>query len=457
MPTHTVTVSDYDDSADLYNIVREAAALDLTDTSAEEEELLAPVFLMQENTQSLELRALQERYPRQIFNQNFQLPVREALRTQRNAIREAIHEVRKIQAVRIAIQDMPRRFRPMIETVLGLGMSSRNMRFATAADASLETTSAYRTAISRIEHYQILRQEFKRDTERFSSVQARYNQEAALIRQRPRTSVPIDCEQIMHTLSQWEHIWGVSAYHDTSDNLLYFRIGLCGITMEESATVSRYDEPTPISLAPFFFTLRLTADGQFLCRSTGGNTLGLSRHELGGMSYDVHPHQLSDTPCFGTFGQSFIDMAARGDVISLVGGIIAFYSQYNSQDSAGVEARRYHPAMFCNIYDSELYHKELHDGLEQFSVYNRVDSAKLVDAIAAYMTYFTETRDVGEDAPRFMQDHTCADCGDEPVNDDCDYYIANDERICVSCWEDHYCGDCERHQEDCICSDDDRY
>ena len=412
-----------------------------------------PVFNMRQNTQEIELRKLRANYPAAIFHTNYQQLPHQALETQRQVIREAIEHVRRVQCAQIAYEQSPTRLRHHLTTMFSAHISPRDMRFVRTPEADIRQQMFYSRAIEFINDYRNSRDNFLVEQGQYADIQARYNQQAALIRQRPQLPISIPVGYILETLIQWEHVWGVAAtICPEEDNTLIVRVGLSNIVMSESATETNYDYKADIMLAPFYFTIRLDGEtGRFRCPSGHRNVLGLSRsYAPGTVCYDIHPHQLSDTPCFGSFGQTLVDTAAQGDVLSLVGGIIAFYSQYNSRDSAGVEATNWHPGNLMNISDPDQYMETLVMQMTRFSEYHVLDENKLDQDIAAYIEYHGHTR--SHESPPEVAGQRCYECDEVCVNDDYEYYVTNNgERICPGCWHDHYCGGCENHCENCTC------
>jgi len=411
----------------------------------------APVFQIQQNTQDIELRALVEEFPSEIFNTNYQLPTMQALAEYRSEVRSYIAHIRRLEAAHFTWHNTPARFVAQIDAMMRSYLSSREMRFARDPDATIQSQETYASAQAAIEMYKIERDRFHIDRVTLGPAQARYNQQVAMIRQRPQVPMDIHCQTVLETVSQWENVWGITAYKNNREETVQFRIGLCNIAMNDSASETAYNDPMEILLAPLYFTLQLNSRGNFLCSSMDGNARGLSRSEREGRPrYDFHPHQLSDTPCFGTFGQTFIDLANKGEVVALIGGLIAFYSQYNSQDSAGVYARMYHPRNLRQIENIEDYTHRLRDGLECHSTFSSIDPLKLNHAVTDYCAYHENER--CNDAPEIAYDTLCHQCDSNPVGDNDSYTVDHYEnRICDSCWEEYYCRDCERPNDNCRC------
>jgi len=289
---------------------------------------------------------------------------------------------------------------------------------------------------------------------RFGTQQAEHNQRAAMIRQKPERYISIDVKQAANAIATWDHVWGVDYYISNADKAIYLRVGLCNIIMEDSAQESNYTNPQPILLAPFFITIKLSSIGRAQCPTREANTLGLSRsHNPSSIAHDIHPHQLSDQPCFGTFGQTLVDIANNGDLVSYVGTLIAFYSQYNSQDSAGVSAQYFHPTWIQPIRDKQDYLNSLVAGMRRYNNAPQIDLVKLQAEVAKYAEYHTMANEESNRI-KLRENHLCHSCDDADVSDEHDYYTDyNQNRICPSCW-DNYCSNCERHHEDCRCEPD---
>lgn len=405
-----------------------------------------PVFHLQQNTQDIELRRLRRNYPNEIFHYDFQLPVYRALSHERSEIREQIERLRRTQAAKHAYQTALPKFRESLMQLFSAQLGSRQISFISNADAQLNNTVFYNQTIEAIRLYQEYRSRFLQDRIRFAKTQADYNQRAAMIRQKARIPLTINNALIMEIVSTWNNVWGIAV---TTDNeFLRIRLGLCDIVMEDSATVSRYDDPKAIMLAPFYITIRLDTNGRATCTSDFAR--GLSRSDQGHMEYDFHPHQLSDTPCFGTFGQTLIDTAAQGDMISYIGTLIAFYSQYNSQDSAGVEARQYHPSLLRRFRNADNYSSNMIVKFEMFSPFHIIQTEKLEQSVARYVEYHELERQ--QPAPEREDQYWCTYCGEVDVSDNCTYYATNTgDRICPDCWQENFCNECDRYHEDCIC------
>ena len=411
----------------------------------------APTFTVSQNTQAAELTTLREQYPAMIFHYNFQTTSIAALHEERRHARDALRIVHRTKAVVHVWANTPAKYKEQLRTIIGANYSSRQWREITLGD--ITETSHYRSAIEALEHYRQRRTDFLERQKEYASAQAQYNQRAAMIRQRPNRPRIINTQEIVETVAVWDNVWGISVKANTT-NGLKVRVGLCNIIMTESAEESAYDMPVPIRLAPFYITLNILSDGRFVCRSGEENTAGLSGqgNNPGGIHYDIHPHQLSDSPCFGTFGQTFLDLASKGDIITLISGLIAFYSQYNSQDSAGVAATNFHPANIGIFENEQQYVEELTSRVTGYR-FHHMDPLKLSAAMAMYREYHEE--EGSNTPPQRQRNHNCYNCEDIDVADEGEYFCdTNGERICLGCWENSYCSDCERHCEDCVCDDD---
>lgn len=410
-------------------------------------------FVIQQDTQAAELRTLRATYPDAVTGRDLQISANQALTEDRDTIFLMLKRINHVKAALFMKYEAPMKYRAAAQEIINNQFSSFQRRQISDLQ-NIRHHNIYQDAVTQIHRFREQRRTYVEEQERYGSQQARYHQQTAMIRQRPNVPKEINLQAIIDTVSQWENIWGVSV-RNLEGNAIQICIGLCNIVMEESATETRYTYPAAIRLAPFYFTINLNATGQFVCRSGNRNAVGLSRNNSGRLEYDFHPHQLSDTPCFGTFGQSLIDMATHGDMISLINGIIAFYSQYNSQDSAGIAAMYYHPASeeFARpITPTDMVSSYISRFQEWRS--HSVDADKLRKAIADYLTYFQEEQAV--EAPTLANAMFCANCEENPVSDDDTYYTPEDGngRVCASCWEERYCGDCEYHIDDCHCEPD---
>ena len=414
----------------------------------------APRFTIQQNTQAVELRKLREQYSHEVFQRNLQIAPIQALVAEREYVRSMIISAIRMKAVAHTLQNTPIKYRNAINELIHSQFTNRQYQELLEIQDDVTTLSSYQQAVQAIHEYRNIRAVFITDKERFGAQQAQYNQRSAMIRQKPHIPKRINTQEIIETVSQWENIWGVSIKKSMEGEELFIRVGFCDIDMTESAMDSAYDYPASIKLAPGYFTIKLKNNGTFVCRSDCNNVLGLSRGDHGTYGYDFHPHQLSDTPCFGTFGQTFIDLAVHGEVIALISGIIAFYSQYNSEDSAGVSARHFHPARLLPINAPASYSDTLLIGLKGWN-YHTVNEIKLQQAMERYAEYHNTERHT--QPPEVEESHFCYSCEDYDVSDSSGnewYSDSNGERICSSCWN-NYCSDCERHEEDCTCNNND--
>lgn len=416
------------------------------------------IFQMKQNSHEIELRRLREKYNSIVFTYDFTLPPRDLFADERARFKFQCKALRRVIAARHVILTTPAKHLKHLSPVLEGNFTSRELQyilFDGPTPPSINTTRNYREVLERLNDLRINKSRYKDYKQRFGAQQAEHNQRAAMIRQKPERYISIDMQQVADTLATWDNVWGVTYYISNADKAVYLRIGLCNITMEESAQESNYENPQPILLAPFYITVKLSSIGRAICATREGNTVGLSRtNNPGHLSHDIHPHQLSDQPCFGTFGQPLVDMANNGDLISYVGTLIAFYSQYNSQDSAGVNARYLHPTVIQPIANIGEYKHSLLAGLRRYnSAEAHIDLEKLNATVAEYNEYH-RTTNAERDSIRFAEHHICHSCDEADISNEQDYYTDhNGNRICPRCW-DHYCGNCERHQEDCRCEPD---
>ena len=410
--------------------------------------LVENVFTIQQNTQASEIRQLQTNYPRIIFDYNLQSSTFTALNNERNMFRQYMAEYKRYKAYKWIHTNVPRHYADHIQHLLGQQLPSRVYRQIVTGE--IEQSTGYSQALEQLSIYRERKHNFIEARRDYIHLQAEYNQRAAMIRQKPNRPKEVDITKTLTDVSTWDNVWGVATKY-ALDGSVHIRVGLHGIVMEESASETAYDVATPITLAPFLFTILLQTDGRFQCRSGNNNVMGLSySNDPGNISYDIHPHQLSDTPCFGTFGQSFNDMAMNGEITTLIGGIISFYSQYNSQDSAGVNARNFHPSILPLMSNIRDYENALYRRVDWTT--KIIDREKLHTAIENYRVYHAAT--CAENAPRRDTRPRCDDCEDTCVGDEDDYRVdTNARRICLGCWDDHYCNECEHHVENCECSE----
>jgi hypothetical protein len=409
------------------------------------------MFNMKQNTHAVELRKLRCNYADAVFTYDFNIPIWQQFDHFKSTIRDYLHGIRRqIAAKNAYLAEIKPRNKSMLLDMFASSMSNRELDFIMDDNARIASTRAYMEFVNSCEEYRARRREFKRFQERYGEKQADHNRRAAMIRQKPELYITINRQSIVETIMTWDNVWAADTHVDSGSNTLYIRIGLCDIVMSESAQESYYCEPQDILLAPFYVTVKVSATGNAIVSSREGQLRGLSRGNPGQMSYDVHPHQLSDAPCFGTFGQTLIDLANNGDFISYIGTLIAFYSQYNSQDSVGVAARNYHPANFCIWEDEARYKFRLCENVRSYGKHLAINETKLDEAMERYKEYHQEEN---EQSPPEIQDYErCASCEDAPVGDNDTYYVtAYDSRVCSGCWEDHYCDTCERTNDDCEC------
>lgn len=416
-------------------------------------------FEIQQNTQDHEIRELRAKYPADITHTDFQRTVPHVFGYGRREIRDAIKQMRLLEFAEFLHENLPPKQRQHLQYHVGAGVADSVQQMENPDDGYIAARKANLKNVfnRRLTAYAREKRTFLEQKARLAPLQARFHQEASLIRQKPAVPRTIDLEEVVDTLKTWDNVFAAHAMKDPDDyRNLFIRVGLCDIVMSESAIETEYDNPVDIKLAPMLFTIRLDHEGRFSVRSQEGNTLGLSRDRSGRLSYDCHPHQLHDSPCFGSFGQTLVDLANCGDMIGLISGIIAFYSQYNSADSAGVAARYFHPMRIDGISEPDEYMNGLVESFDAGASAYFVNEEKLTEAVERYQEYY---RHPPEEPPEVACTHVCQHCDEENVSDGRDYYIsAGGERICAPCWQDSYCGGCERYYEDCTCdSDDDPY
>jgi len=425
-------------------------------TTAQSRPARHTMFQMKQNSHEIELRALREKYPREAFNYDFAHPMRHVFGDLRDQFRSHYKSLRRLTAARSAILTAAPKDRKYLKFLMENMFSSRDLVYLLAQVADVQSTRTYRDTVETFYELRNEKMRYMDHKRRYGRLQAEHNQQAAMIRQKPERYISIDVKQVADTIATWDHVWGVEFYISNADKAVYLRVGLCNIRMEESSPESAYSNPESILLAPFYITVKLSAIGKATCPTRDGNTLGLSRNNNPGhCAYDIHPHQLSDQPCFGSFGQTLVDQANNGDLISYVGTLIAFYSQYNSQDSAGVAAQYYHPSHIHLFENSESYTTSMLSGMNMYRQEPVIHLEKLEAAISAYGEYHAQCCAVCERI-EIAQNHICYSCDEMSVGDDDEYYNDNNmNRICSGCWMDHYCSDCERHIDACRCEPED--
>ena len=409
------------------------------------------LFHMKQNTHTIALNKLRDNYTSSTFSYDFNVPIWKQFLELKYAIRDYADSLRRQIVAKTAYQSTKReRDGQFLIDLFASSMTNREMSFILADNEKANETRTYMDYESALEEYKQQRRRFRLYKGRYGEKQADYNRRAAMIRQKPELFISINRQSIVETIMTWDNVWAADTYVDNGNNTLYVRVGLCNITMSESAQESYYDDPQDILLAPFYVTIKLTAVGNAIVSSTETQIRGLSRSNPGQMSYDLHPHQLSDSPCFGTFGQTLIDLANNGDIISYIGTLIAFYSQYNSQDSAGVAARIYHPAHLTLWGDQNEYKLNLCQGMRGYEKHLVLNEEKLDEALEAYKEYHEE--ETRRPPPELQEQDMCASCENESVGDNDVYYLtAYDSRVCEACWNEYYCEACERGNSDCEC------
>lgn len=415
------------------------------------------IFQMKQNSHEIELRRLREKYNSAVFTYDFTRPPRHVFADERSNFKSNCNALRRVLAARHVITTAPAKHLTHLSPILERSFSSRDLSYILFAGPShprIDQTQFYRNTMESLNVLRLNKSQYKEHKKHFGTQQAEHNQRAAMIRQKPERYISIDMQQVADTLATWDNVWGVDYYISNADKAVYLRVGLCNIIMEDSAQESNYTNPQPILLAPFFITIKLSSIGRAQCPTREANTLGLSRsHNPSSIAHDIHPHQLSDQPCFGTFGQTLVDIANNGDLVSYVGTLIAFYSQYNSQDSAGVSAQYFHPTWIQPIRDKQDYLNSLVAGMRRYNNAPQIDLVKLQAEVAKYAEYHTMANEESNRI-KLRENHLCHSCDDADVSDEHDYYTDyNQNRICPSCW-DNYCSNCERHHEDCRCEPD---
>lgn len=414
-----------------------------------------PEFQIVQNSHSLAIRQLQEKYPEIITTENFNMLAHKKFINLTNEIRHNIHQLRLQQAARTAYTSCAPQKRKKLFEILNSFFSPAQMNVIMCGPLCWEQSPLYREILLHIHEYKHKRLLFLSNRKKYGALQAEYNQHVAMITQKPYKTKNINPQNIIETLIQWDNVWGVaSAIFGTT---LYIRVGFNDIIMNDSATISAYREKIAITLAPFYITLKLDTNANVLFPSHDDNVMGLQTCLLDYSQHNIHPHQLSDSPCFGTFGQTIVDLGTEGDIVSLFAVIVAFYSQYNSQDSAGVKAINWHPAKIMTIQDPARYQEKLAAGLYNLQqTPPQYNEEKLSAAIDRYVAYSTIERK--RDLSCIYRSIVCNYCCENEVSDDDDYYLdANDNRICMYCWDSDFCSTCREYHEDCECFTEDDY
>jgi hypothetical protein len=417
------------------------------------------IFRIENRSTEAENELLQAEYPEEIFQYDFRQPMHSALTHYIHHFKSCkivYDNFRTLVRVLNALQETPGNNAQFLSNVASnYPRSVRSEIINGTVGESIDYSMHEKRdlTVSRAHTYLSKKQQWFDLKSRYGTKQAEYYQRRALLRARPPTIYEVDVYKTAAELAEWPNVFAVRTR--ITDQYAEFRIGLCNIEMSESATDSYYSNPVPIKLAPFYFTLRLKKDGKFLCPSQEDNAGGFAFDTPSPSvpNYYFHPHQLNDSPCFGSFGQALNNFASMGEVTALISGIIAFYSQYNSQDSAGAKARFFHPSNLpMSNFDSDLYLFRLKDHITDITcttdTLHYIDDTLLLSAMSDYLAY---SRDSG-DPPVPAERHYCYNCNEEPVGDGYEYmWDVNENRICIGCWNDNYCCECERHIEDCEC------
>jgi hypothetical protein len=403
---------------------------------------LFPDYTFYTNTSSEEIFALRETYPPETFQYDYDTSFLQVTRGARRIVYDTIHTYHRAQTARFLYTEIlssaPVSFRRHIRNAADITASNTGTDLNRLTDDVIQ--SFYNTALEWIKDYRRKKENWIRWRKEYGPVAAQYQQQCAMIRQRISPPKTINVQKLYDTLRNWENIFGLSILQHDDD--LSLRIGLCDIWMNESAEESRYNPVYAIPLAPFYITFILHSNGRFSCRSE--EVHGLSQE----YSWYIHPHQLSDTPCFGSFNQTLINLTNEGDLLNVVSTLIAFYSQYNSRDSAGVSAVRFHPHTL-QLSQQPSLQSELRDGILAHSPDAYVDTEKLEAAFERYHSACSSL------PPPMILDTAefCSHCGEVDISDENYFITVDDDRVCPDCWEDSFCGECERHHEDCICND----
>jgi hypothetical protein len=312
----------------------------------------------------------------------------------------------------------------------------------------------YHRTCSHVQDYFASKQNIINRKRKYRAQFAEFNQRKHMLLQRALPPITIDIKELADALMKWPNIWGFSADIDSSNGSLHLRIGFCNLSMQESAEESCYDYPAEIKLYPFFVTMVIYEDGRIHFPSRDDLAVGLATKGETRPNYYFHPHQLSDQPCFGSFGQLIKQSSSQGDFLTTISLLSSFYSQYNSNDSAGENAYTFHPSHFELPRTIDNFPERYINSMK-VDQYYVIDTDKLHAAAADYISYYKATIESGEPAPQLTDSIYCEYCEENTVNDNDEYYIsAHGSRICGVCWNDHYCSNCERHTEDCVCQDE---
>jgi hypothetical protein len=426
-------------------------------TTEDNDSASPPDFDLNLNTQNADIRALRETYPPIMFQHDYQQSVVTALDHERQYARSAIMDIRRARLLHRLSKELasPREQKIFKRVALSVLPIQSWQRIERATDVNESGYVISKKAA--IEEYLAKRRDWFEARAKYAPLQARFNQQAALIRQRPSEHVRLNGSGILATLASWENVFAVAVKYSAADAQYDIRVGLCDIVMDESAEKSRYDIPASIPLAPFYFTIRLSENGRFTCPTQNRYVGGLVRHYPNQLSGYVHPHQLSDQPCFGSFTQTLVDLAASGQIIPLVSTIIAFYSQYNSEDSAGVSARYFYPNEGNPDHivlpaDPTSFMDDLIFAFTEWSRWCICDEEKLE---AAYERYEAFMNNPPHPAPIIVSEVVCSWCEEVDVSDSAEFYLDYfGDRVCPDCWYEHYCSNCERPTDSCNCPEE---
>jgi hypothetical protein len=433
------------------------------------------VFALNNDEKARQISSLQDRYPSDVYSENgiFGVPVVSLLvvRRLRNNVRQAIRKYRQLRAARTYYLSNELKRYEFVE-IFGEFFSESELRIITNERDRLKNSSCFRNVKNLYSEYRRTINVYNQRRRVLLPQRKTYLRELALIEQREYEQKLIRATNVVKEVSKWPNVFAASAQMENGisvdDERLIFRFGLCNIVMSESSTNPPFEYSPDVPLAPFVVTAVIERNGRvrfpsFMASAHEGadvhahnpGVFGFSRSARPyGLSYDVHPHQLSDSACFGTFDQTLIDAGREGDIVSVLSVLIGFYSQYNSSDSAGRLFAEHHPAWYVNAHgtnDEEPIDRGMFFRAFYMSFRNRTncavvfDNNKLLNATDAFLEYWN---DPGE--PPKYPSRMCVECNEVDValgTGNRFFFRDDDEAVCESCWNEHYCHTCCRNVE----------